>query len=179
MAVLSAVPCRPTALLVRLTFKESWDADNNPTTSCCEKTFRMVAECFDTALVILAGVALRKHTHTHTQPRAQAITVTYHLNTVLFIYSRIFHYYCHGTAVFQLGIKRVFVWKFGLFGALCCHFHSCIWFHHLGLFLKELKKKKKKKKIKKCVTLAWQGQEKKKAQYFWRKGYFIESALLS
>jgi len=65
---LSAVPCRPTALLVRLTFKESWDADNNPTTPCCEKTFRMVAECFDTALVILAGVALRKQTHTAQSP---------------------------------------------------------------------------------------------------------------
>lgn len=60
--MLSAVPCRPTALLVRLTFKGSRDADNNPTTPCCEKTFRMVAEGFDTALVILAGVALRKST---------------------------------------------------------------------------------------------------------------------
>lgn len=77
--MLSAVPRRPTALLVRLTFKESWDADNNPTTPCCEKTFRMVAECFDTALVILAGVALRKRTH-----RTQAVTVTYHLNTDIF-----------------------------------------------------------------------------------------------
>lgn len=70
--MLSALPCRPTALLVRLTFKERWDADSNPTTSCCEKTFRMVAERFDTALVILAGVALRKLTHTHihsTEPR--------------------------------------------------------------------------------------------------------------
>lgn len=89
--MLSAVLCRPTALLVRLTFKESWDADNNPTTSRCEKTFRMVAECFDTALVILAGVALRKHTHTHaranthTEQQAQAITITYHLNTA-FLY---------------------------------------------------------------------------------------------
>lgn len=64
--MLSAVPCRPTALLVRLTFKESWNADNNPTTSCCEKTFRMVTKCFDTALVILAAIALREHTHTHT-----------------------------------------------------------------------------------------------------------------
>lgn len=63
--MLSAVPCRPTALLVRLTFKESWNADNNPTTSCCEKTFRMVTKCFDTALVILAAIALREHTHTH------------------------------------------------------------------------------------------------------------------
>lgn len=65
VARLSVAPCRPTALLVRLTFKGSWDADNNPTTSCCEKTFRMVTEFFDTALVILAGVTLRKH-HTHT-----------------------------------------------------------------------------------------------------------------
>lgn len=69
--MLSAVPSRPTALLVRLTFKESWAADNNPTTSCCEETFRWVADCFDTALVILAGVALRKQTH------SSAITITY------------------------------------------------------------------------------------------------------
>lgn len=73
--MLSAVLCRPTALLVRLTFKESWNADNNPTTSCCEKTFRMVTKCFDTALVILAAIALREHTHT--LHRAQAITITY------------------------------------------------------------------------------------------------------
>lgn len=112
--MLSAVPGRPTALLVRLTFKESWDADNNPTTPCCEKTFRMVAEGFDTALVILAGVALSK-ARTHTQRTARAIAITYHLNTVLFIYSRIFHYYCHESALSRGGIKRVytFIWKFG------------------------------------------------------------------
>lgn len=112
--MLSAVPGRPTALLVRLTFKESWDADNNPTTPCCEKTFHMVAEGFDTALVILAGVALSK-ARTHTQRTAQAIAITYHLNTALFIYSRIFHYYCHESALSRGGIKRIytFIWKFG------------------------------------------------------------------
>lgn len=65
VVALSEVPYSPqTALLVRLTFKESWDADNNPTTSCCEKTFRMVAEGFDTALVILAAMVFEK---AHTQ----------------------------------------------------------------------------------------------------------------
>lgn len=112
--MLSAVPGRPTALLVRLTFKESWDADNNPTTPCCEKTFRMVAGGFDTALVILAGVALSK-ARTHTQRTARAIAITYHLNTALFIYSRIFHYYCHESALSRGGIKHIytFIWKFG------------------------------------------------------------------
>lgn len=112
--MLSAAACRPTALLVRLTFKGSWDADNNPTASCCEETFRMVAEAFDTALVILAGVALRK-VRTHTQCRAQAIAITYHLNTALFIYSRIFHYYCHESILSHGSIKRThtFIWKFG------------------------------------------------------------------
>lgn len=55
-----AVRRRPAALLARLTFKGSWDGDNNPTTPCCEKTFRTVAERFDSALVILADV--RKNT---------------------------------------------------------------------------------------------------------------------
>lgn len=114
--MLSAVVCRPTALLVRLTFKGSWDADNNPTASCCEETFCMVAEGFDTALVILAGVALRKALM-HTQRRAQAITITYHLNTARFIYSRIFHYYCHESTLSHGSIKRIhtFIWKFGAF----------------------------------------------------------------
>lgn len=122
--MLSAVACRPTALLVRLTFKGSWDADN-PTASCCEETFRMVAEGFDTALVILAGVALRKAC-THTQCRAQAIAITYHLNTALFIYSRIFHYYCHESTLSHGSIKRThtFIWKFG---ALASRTHIGIW----------------------------------------------------
>lgn len=55
-----AVRRRPAALLARLTFKGSWDGDNNPTTPCWEKTFRTVAERFDSALVILADV--RKNT---------------------------------------------------------------------------------------------------------------------
>lgn len=118
VAVLSAVARRPTALLVRLTFKGSWDADNNPTASCCEETFRMVAEGFDTALVILAGVALRK-ARTHTQRRAQAIAITYRLNTALFIYSRIFHYYCPKSTLSRSSIKHIhkFIWKFGAFAS--------------------------------------------------------------
>lgn len=104
--MLSAVPCRPTALLVRLTFKESWEADNNPTTSRCDKTFRWVADRFDTALVILAGVALRKQKHT--QHRARAITITYHLNTALFIYSRVFHYYFRKRPFFARDFMEMF-----------------------------------------------------------------------
>lgn len=110
--MLSAVPCRPNALLVRLTFKESWDADNNPATSCCEKTFCMVAEFFDTALVILAGVTLRKHIHTHThstQPRPS--TPLYTMWTQLFVYSRIFHYYSPQIPLFQLGIINVCLYE--------------------------------------------------------------------
>lgn len=75
----------------------------------------MVAEGFDTALVILAGAALSKaraRTHRRT---ARAIAITYHLNTALFIYSRIFHYYCHESTLSRGGIKRIytFIWKFG------------------------------------------------------------------
>lgn len=94
--MLSAVPCRPTALLVRLTFKESWNADNNPTTSCCEKTFRMVTKCFDTALVILAAIALREHTHT-------AQSSGHHH----YIQCWIFHYYCHEIPLFSSGRHHV------------------------------------------------------------------------
>lgn len=96
------------ALLVRLTFKESWDADNNPATSCCEETFCMVAEFFDTALVILAGVTLRKTIHTHAQRTARAInTIIYYVNTDLLVYCRIFHYYSPEIPLFQLDIQNV------------------------------------------------------------------------